>query len=244
MTSHKLQKPRHRSVIQAVVVTILACFASVTSAQEVRYSWLDIAYLAQDVDRSGTQQTPIPGQFVDAEVSDGKGIRFRASLGTWHNLYTFVDYGSTDIDIDVVVTNPQGQTFPASDQFDLTQVRGGVGLRFPLRFNIDLYGEVSFDSLDFDFGSFAGEDFDGDNQDIGGAIGVRAMLNDDFEVRVHGRYTSNADFDLTTSEFDSGSVFGAGFGWQLIRGFSIVADYESGEFSRWSIGFRLDLDED
>jgi glycosyltransferase involved in cell wall biosynthesis len=26
--------------------------------------------------------------------------------------------------------------------------------------------------------------------------------------------------------------------------FSIVGDYESGEFSSWSLGFRLDLDED
>ena len=25
---------------------------------------------------------------------------------------------------------------------------------------------------------------------------------------------------------------------------SLVADYESGEFSSWSVGFRLDLDED
>jgi hypothetical protein len=30
----------------------------------------------------------------------------------------------------------------------------------------------------------------------------------------------------------------------VIRGLSIVGDYESGEISSWSVGFRLDLDED
>ena len=44
--------------------------------------------------------------------------------------------------------------------------------------------------------------------------------------------------------FDEDTLFGAGFGWQIIRGLSIVGDYEAGEFSNWSIGFRLDLDED
>jgi hypothetical protein len=39
-------------------------------------------------------------------------------------------------------------------------------------------------------------------------------------------------------------VYGAGFGWQIVRGLSIVGDYESGQFTSWSLGFRLDLDED
>jgi len=73
---------------------------------------------------------------------------------------------------------------------------------------------------------------------------VRAMLNDNWEWRAYGRYTSNGDVDLNTGEFDSDTVFGIGLGWQIIRGFSLVADYETGQFTNWSIGFRLDLDED
>ena len=223
-------------------VLLSATLASPVVAQEVRYSWMDISYMAQDVDRQGTQ-VPIPGQTVDVDASDGDGVRFRASFGTWHNLYTFIDYASTDIDVAAVVTNNQG-VFPAEDEMDYTTIRGGVGMRFPLRFDTDLYGEVTYDSLDFDFGSFAGENFDMDEQDIGGAIGIRKMFGDDLQLRLYGRYSSVGDADLNTQEFDSDTLIGAGFGFTLIRGLSIVGDYESGEFSNWSIGFRLDLDED
>ncbi|MFQ6006041.1 MAG: outer membrane beta-barrel protein [Woeseia sp.] len=223
-------------------ILLLTAMSTPVSAQEVRYSWLDLSFMGQDVERLGTQ-VPLPGQTVDVDASDGDGVRFRGSFGTWHNLYVFIDYGSTDIDVAALVTNAQGQ-FPSQDEFDYTTIRGGAGLRIPIGFQTDIYGEVSYDSLDFDFGSFAGEDFDADEQDIGGAIGVRAMLNDDLEVRAYGRYSSVGDVDLNTKLFESDTLFGAGFGWQIIRGLSIVADYESGEFSSWSFGFRLDLDED
>jgi hypothetical protein len=202
-----------------------------------------MSFMSQDVDRMGTQVVPTGPQTVDVDASDGVGVRFRGSIGTWHNLYLFVDYGSTDIDVAALVSNAQGQ-FPAEDEFDYTTIRSGIGLRIPLSFKTDIYGEVSYDSLDLDFGSFAGENFDTDAQDVGGAIGIRAMLTDDLELRAYGRYTSVGDVDLNTAVFDDDALFGAGFGWQIIRGMSIVADYEAGEFSNWSIGFRLDLDED
>lgn len=229
--------------LRLAVASLAIGFTAVAGAQEVRYSWLDIAFMAQDVGKSGNQQTPVAGQFVDIDAKDGEGIRFRGSIGTWNNLYAFIQYGSTDIEVSALVTNNLGM-FPAEDEFDLTSLRGGIGLRYPVRYNIDLYGELTYDSLNFDFGSFAGENFDADDQDIGGALGVRAMLNDDLEVRAYGRYTPHETVDLTLAEFDTGTVFGAGFAWQLVRGFSIIGDYESGEFAHWAIGFRLDLDED
>ena len=159
------------------------------------------------------------------------------------NLYLFIDYGSTDIDVAALVTNAGGQ-FPAEDEFDYTTVRSGIGLKIPLSPKTDIYAEVSYDSLDLDFGSFAGENFDTDDKTAGGAIGLRTMLNDDLELRAYGRYTGVGDVDLSTGVFDDDALFGAGFGWQIIRGLSIVGDYEAGEFSNWSIGFRLDLEED
>ena len=225
-------------------VLLLTTLSAAATAQEIRYSWLDMSFMAQDVERMGTQQVlTIPPQTVDVNASDGDGIRFRGSIGTWHNLYLFVDYGSTDIDVAALVSTTVDQR-PAQDEFDYTTIRGGIGLRIPLGFKTDIYGEVSYDSLDLDFGSFAGENFDTDDQDVGGAIGIRAMLNDDLELRAYGRYTSVGDVDLNTAMFGEDTLFGAGFGWQIIRGMSIVADYEAGEFSSWSVGFRLDLDED
>lgn len=225
----------------AVILAVIALSAN-AGAQEVRYSWLDLSYMAQDVDRMGSQ-VPVPGQTVDVHAKDGGGVRFRGSLGLWKNMYMFVDYGSTDIDIAAIVTNSQG-AFPAEDRFDYTTIRGGIGLRIPLAFSTDVYAEASYDSLDMDHGSFALENFDMSEKDIGATLGIRHMFNDDFEVRAYGRFTSVGDVDLNTLAFDSDTLFGAGFGWQLVRGVSIQADYESGEFSSWSIGFRLGLDED
>jgi hypothetical protein len=155
------------------------------------------------------------------------------------------DYGSTDIDVIGSVSNPvvpEPEIF--EDEFDYTAIRGGIGLRFPIFDATDIYGELTYDSLDFDFGSFAGEDFDMDRQEAGGTIGVRTMFGDHLQVGIHGRYSNVGDANLTTGIFDTDTLFGAGLVWEMIRGLSIVADYESGEFSSWSIGFRLDLDED
>ncbi len=230
-----------------VVGTMLSvALASTAMAQEVRYSWVEISYVQQNTDVKGTRQTPVPGQIVNVTGVDGSGIKFRASAGTWHNLYMFIDFASTDMDVFAVVTNDMGE-FPAEpDEFDYTTLRAGLGFRVPIGLGraTDLYGEVTYDSINLDFGSFAGEDFDTNNKDVGAALGIRAMLSDNFEVRAYGRYTNHGDVDLTSGEFDADGVYGAGIGWQIVRGFSIVADYESGEFGRWSVGFRLDLDED
>ncbi len=226
----------------AVAALLLVIGAAPAGAQEIRYSWLDMSFMGQEIDRQGVQ-VPVPGQTVEIDGSDGDGIRFRGSVGTWKNMYLFIDYGSTDIDVDAVITNAQG-VFEASDEFDFTQIRGGLGVKWSVFSKTDIFAEVSYDSTDFDFGSFAGENFDIDAQEIGGALGVRHLFGDHFEVKVMGRFTDVGDIDLNTLEFDSDTLYSVGFAWEVIRGFSIVGDYESGEFSNYALGFRLDLDED
>ena len=212
-------------------------------AQDIRYSWIDMSFMAQDVGRAGSL-TPLPGQTVDVAVTDGGGIRFRGSVGTWNNLYLMVDYGSTDIDLTGRVTNTiTGFEQEFEDEFDYTTIRGGIGVKFSILYATDIYAELTYDSLDFDFGSFAGEDFDMDRQEPGGTLGLRTIFGKNLEARVHARYSAVGDADLTTGFFDSDILYGAGFAWELVRGLSIVGDYEAGEFSNWSVGFRLDLDE-
>lgn len=199
--------------------------------------------MTQDVDELG-MQTPIPGQTVDYNASDGNGIRFRGSIGTWNGIYLFIDYGSTDIDLSAFIVSPLipgGQT--AVDEFDLTTVRGGVGYKYTLTPRMDTYVEATYDSTDLDFGSFALENFDTGEKDFGAAIGVRYMLNDDVELRGWARYSSVGDVNLNTLAFDTDTLAGVGFGWQVVRGLSIIGDFEAGEFGNLSLGFRLDLDE-
>ena len=225
-----------------VIVLVGSSFAA--SAQELRYSWLDMSYMGQDVSRSGSL-SPLPGQVVDIATTDGTGIRFRGSVGTWKNFYLMIDYGSTDIDLTGTVSNSNtGFVEEISDEFDYTTIRGGIGLRIPLRYDTDIFGEVTYDSLDFDFGSFAGENFDMARKEVGGAVGVRTLFGDHVQAYLLARYTAVGDADLTTGVFETDTLVGVGVAWELIRGFSIVGDYESGEFSNWSVGFRLDLSED
>jgi hypothetical protein len=230
--------------LACLCVLFLASAGEFVQAQEIRYSWLDMSFMAQDVGRAGSL-TPLPGQVVDVAARDGKGVRFRGSVGTWKNLYLMVDYGSTDIDLTGRVTNQNtGFEQEFEDEFDYTTIRGGIGLKWAVLNSTDIFGELTFDSLDFDFGSFAGENFDMDRQEIGGTLGVRHLIGDDFQVQLHGRYSQLGDADLTTGFFDPDTLIGVGFAWQVIPGLFVVGDYESGEFSSWSVGFRLDLDED
>ena len=215
-------------------------------AQEVRYSWMDMSFMAPDIGRSGTLPSPgIPDQIVDIAASDGSGVRFRGSFATWKNIYLMLDYSSTDIDLSGTVRNTTtGADAPFEDEFDYTSIRGGVGLKYSIFEKTDIFGELTFDSVDFDFGSFAGENFDMDRQEAGGTLGVRTMFGDHFMLQVQGRYSGVGDADLTTGLFDADTLFGAGFSWEIIRGLSIVGDVEAGEFSSWALGFRIDLDED
>jgi Outer membrane protein beta-barrel domain len=228
---------------KVVAVLLIMTGSSVSLAQDVRYSWFDVSFVQQDVSQTGSITDPALSQTVDVDTTDGDGIKFRGSFGTWHNLFAFVDFSSSDIAVDALVTNDAGQ-FAASDEFDFTSIRGGVGLKWSISTKTDLYGAVSYDSTDFDFGSFAGEDFDTGEKSVGGEIGVRSMFSDHLELRLRARYTGVGAVDLSTGEFGNDTLFGVGFGYELVRGLSFVGDFESGEFSSWNIGFRLDLSED
>ena len=233
-----------RKVMYACVILLSLGLAGNAGAQEVRYSWLDLSFMGQDVGGlKGTQQTPVVDQFVDIDAQSGDGVRFRGSYALGDSFYLFGDYGSTDIDVDALVTNDQG-TFPASDEFDLTTIRGGFGYHYGIGFSTDIYAEISYDSVDYDFGRFAGEDFDADAKDEGAALGIRHMLNDEWEIRANGRYSNHASVDLNTLEFDSGAFFGVGFSWEIVRGLALVGDYETGDVDSWAFGFRVDMDED
>lgn len=230
-------------IFRCMPVLLLVCGPGLVNAQELRYSWMDMSFMGQDVSRSGAL-TPLPGQTVDISATDGTGVRFRGSIGTWKNLYLMFDYGSTDIDLTGTVTNTgTGFVELFEDEFDYTTIRGGIGLKYSIGFNTDVVGELTYDSLDFDFGSFAGENFDMDRQEMGAAIGVRTLFGDNFEGNLHVRYSNLGDADLTTGFFDSDVLFGAGLAWQFIRGLHLIFEYEAGEFSNYTLGFRLDLDE-
>jgi hypothetical protein len=232
-----------RTIALAGALLGVATSLNVADAQEIRYSWFEFGVLGQDIQKKGSQFDLDLNQSVDINALDGSGVRFKGSIGTWRNFYLFMNFETSDPAVEAVVTNPQG-TFPAEDEFDLTSLRAGVGYKYSLSHKLDIVAELGYDSVEFDFGSFAGEDFDVDESDVGASLGIRWMLNDDWEFRTHGRFTNVGDVNLTTSEFESDVLFGIGLGYMPIRGFSFTLDYEGGQIETFSIGFRLDLDED
>ena len=239
MTSFRKSRPGRRAA-GAIIACI--CVSAVANAQEPRYSWFEIGVTGQDTSRSGSLPSG-PGQTVDIATDDGNGVRFRGSFGDFRGAYAFFDYAAVDSDVNGLVTNPQGE-FPATDEFDLTTIRGGIGYRWVLNVETHIVGELSYDSLDYDFGSFAQEDFDTGDQGFGALIGVRRMLGDDFEVGAYARHTSVGDADLNTQQVDADTLFGVSANYMFVRGLSLTFGYETGEIDTWSIGFRLDLDED
>jgi hypothetical protein len=231
------------SLTKLFVASLLIAGSSGAFGQDVRYSWFDVSYVQQEIDEQGSFVDFGLGQTVDVAGTDGNGVKFRGSFGTWKNMFVFVDFNSSDIDVYATVTN-SSVTIDVRDEFDFTSIRGGVGLRWPLTLKTDIYGTLSYDSTDFDLGSFAGESFDTGHQDVGASVGVRSMFGDKIELRASIRFTEVGNVDLTTGTFSDDTLFGVGFGYELIRGLSLTGDFESGEFSSWNIGFRVDLDED
>ena len=232
-----------RTMALAVVLLCSTAVMNNASAQDVRYSWFEIGALGQDVQKMGSSFDPDLNQSVDINATDGGGVRFRGSVGTWKNFYVYFNFESTDPTVEAVITNLLGE-FLTEDKFDLTSIRGGIGYKWSITFNTDLVAEVGMDSVDYDFGSFAGEDFDVEEKDVGAALGIRSMITDNLELRAHARYTNVGDVNLTGKYFDADVLYGAGLGYTVIRGLSITLDYEAGQIETFSIGFRLDLDED
>jgi len=230
------------SFAKCIAALLFVASSSAAMAQDVRYSWFEASFVQQDVGKDGSMTDIVLGQTVDVSATDGSGIKFRGSVGTWRNLFAFVDFNSSNVDVAALVSNSQEQV-TAEDEFDFTSVRGGIGLKWALTSKTDIYGAISYDSTDFDFGSFAGEDFDAGDKDLGATLGIRSMFRDKIEIRAHARYSGVGDIDLNTGVLDADTLFGVGFGYELVRGLSLTGDFESGQFSSWNIGFRLDLNE-
>ena len=243
-SSERVRRPSRYGAAMCLSILALFTLSHSAVAQEIRYSWLDMSFLSQDVDRAGFLASPgIPDQIVDIAVTDGSGVRFRGSLGTWKGFYVMIDYGSTDVDLNGTVTNPTF-TDDFEDEFDYTSIRGGIGWKYSIFTAIDIYAEVTYDSLDFDFGSFAGENFDMGGKGAGATLGARTLFGDHVQMELRARYSDVGDAELTAGIFETDVLIGAGIAWEVIRGLSIVGDVESGEFTSWSIGFRMDFDED
>lgn len=208
-------------------------------ASEMSYTFMDFQALNSSVDATGLQ-TPVPLQTVGVEAGNGSGVAVGGSVAAGDHFYVSALYRSSIVDVRAIVSSPLA-TEPVEDTFDLTQARFALGYLYPIGDSLDLIAEVSYDSANYDFGSFAGEDFDTDDSGIGAQIGFRWNPMRALEVFAFGRHSPVAKSNLSTRELASDTVVNAGLRWYFLEDLGIGLEYESGEVATTMISMRFNF---
>jgi hypothetical protein len=228
--------PRHGAL--ALCSCCLGCLlAAEGRASELSYTFLDFRYVANEVEASGTQ-TPVASQTVEAITEDGDGIAVGGSVAIGERFYFVGSYQSSIIDVSGVVTNPLGVT-DVRDNFDFVQTGLGFGYQKELLPNFDLNIELSYDSADYDFGSFAGENFDANGSGAGAKIGFRWNPVEPFELSTFARSTPVGKLNMSTSELESDTLVGIGLNWYFIQDLGVGVNYEAGTVDTLTVSMRF-----
>ena len=225
------------TVTRMTLAALLLTSAYGVSASDLSYTVLDFQALSQTVDGAGIQ-TPVANQTVAVNTDSGDGVAVAGSLAFGERFYALGAFQTSVIDVDGVITNPLGVT-NVSDDFDLLNSRLGLGYVQPLGADFDVVAEITFDSAELDFGGFAGENFDIDDSGVGGRIGFRWNPVEAFELFSYGRYSTVGEAVLDTLEFDSDTLFTAGFRWYFLEDLGLGVEYESGEIETLTISVRF-----
>ena len=227
-----------KSIPYAMTASLVCAIAwNSALASDLSYTVLDFQALSQTAEASGLQ-TPVPTQDVAISTDSGEGIGLSGSLAIGDRFYAGGAFQSSVIDVNGVVTNPLGTTV-VSDEFDLINSRLAFGYIQELGTNFDVYAELAFESLEFDFGGFAGEDFDTDDSGLGGAVGFRWNPSAQWEVFSAARFTPVGKVLLNSRELDSDTLVNLGIRWYFLEDLGLGVNYESGEVETLTISIRF-----
>lgn len=206
-------------------------------ASDLSYTFLDFESVDSSIETSGSQ-TPVPGQTVSINIHDGDGIAIGGSMAIGRRFYMNGYYKSSIIDVDGVIANPL-TTVAVRDNFDLVLANIGLGYIHPIGESLDWLAEVSYDASNYDFGSFAGENFD--LEDSGAAVrtGFRWNPAPPFELFVFGKYSPVAKPALSTRDYDSGTTIDVGARWYFFEDLGVALNYESGDVDTTTISMRF-----
>jgi hypothetical protein len=216
---------------------ILAAPSLTASASELSYTFLDFQRPQSTIDATGVQ-TPVPGQTVEINALDGEGIAVAGSLAVGQRFYVGGSYKSSVVDVTGVVSNPL-VTVNVADTFDLVLSNLALGYVFEIGDELDLIAEISYDTANYDFGSFAGENFDLDDSGAGGRIGFRWNPALPVELYVFGRYSPVAKPVLSEGTYEQGSSVSAGIRWYFFENLGVGLEYDSGDIDTTTISMRF-----
>jgi hypothetical protein len=171
-------------------------------------------------------------------TDDGDGISIGGSVSIGTRFFVAGRYQTSIVDVSGVITNPLGTT-AVTDTFDLIQTRVAFGYQKELNENFDIVFELSYDSSEYDFGSFAGENFDMGSTGVGASAGFRWNPRTPFELYGAAHANPVGKGDLQALEFDSETRVRLGAMWYFLEDLGVGLDYEAGDVDTVSLSMRF-----
>jgi hypothetical protein len=198
---------------------------------------VDFQAISTDTIETGAL-VPVPGQTVTVTTENGDGISIGGSLAIGNRFYFGGAFQSSIIDVAAVIRNPLGTT-TATDTFDLIHDHIGFGYKVEAAENLDFVFEVSSDSTEYDFGSFAGENFDVKDKGVGAGVGFRWNPSPRFELFANAHYSEVGKVTLSTRQFDSDTSTRVGMMWYFFEDLGMGVDYLAAQVDTVSISMRF-----
>ncbi len=194
------------------------------SAAELSYTFVDIGAVGVSSDVTGTASPA--GQTVQIRSGDGTGLLAGGSLAIGSRWYLAGSYDTAVMDVSGVVSSPL-LTAAVNGQYDLTHTTAAFGYVHPFGEKLDLVLEVAEEKLNYDFGSFGGENFDVDGAGASLGVGVRWNPKRAVEVFAMARRSAVGRVDLTGHRIDSAPWFIGGVRWHFFEGLSLGVQVQS-----------------
>jgi hypothetical protein len=219
----------------------LALAVSRAGASDLSNTFVDFGALAVKSDETG-QQSPTPGQTVTVTTDKGDGLSVAGSLALGRRFYLAGSYDSTVVDVGAVIQSPLAVA-STSGNFDHVFTRVGFGYVQPIGQRLDLLFELGRDKVSYDFGSFAGENFDVKDSALAAQVGLRFKARDSLELFVAARGSGVGEVDLTNRRFDSGTAVSAGLRFYFFEDLGLGVDYRSGDVNTLAVSMRFGFGE-
>lgn len=207
------------------------------AASELSYTFLDIGATSVETSLEGVRM-PAPSQTVTVGLTDGDGLTVAGSLAIGRRFYIAAANETSVIGVDAFVESPLATAFVGGN-VDRVESRAAVGYVQPIGANFDLVFELAYDSIEYDFGSFAGESFDVDDSGAGLGIGLRWNPTAALELFAMAHGSETVEVDLTTGTLDTGTRAMAGVRWYFFEDLGLSFDARSGDADSVNVSLRF-----
>ena len=224
------------------MTSVLALCGGVSAsalASDLSYTYLDFQYIQNTLETTGRQTNTALNQSVAVNAADGDGIAIAGAIRIRDRFYLSGFYHSSIIDVSGVVNNPVIGSLAVTDEFDYISTNVGFGYIHQIGENLDVTAEITYDGAEFDFGSFAGENFDSSEAGAGVKLGTRWNPTPRLELSGFIRQSPVGKLNISSLTFESDTLLGLGIRWYILEDLGISLDFESGEVDTATFSMRF-----